>query len=304
MWAMGEPSGSHREGDHVHRAALHRPAEQVGEDRLHLGRVAPVVGGSGIDLVGRADVGAVLDPGYVAGIGVRPVAVRPLGVAQPGEGAGVDEFLAEPVVLLGRAVAPLDAVRRRQGGDLVDPGEELGVLGGRGTSIILQSLSQLRPTGLAGPVAGGGSDGVPMSTSEPSRRRVARPSASRSNTTRCPCRSIRKIEPARASAARSCSARSVSRITTPAPVSGSYDLTTPCKVHLPCYSFKGPWTLPEAVSWRAISRLERLLPPAPPGETWIGDDAAVLPGRACFWLSIRWSRASISPTTSRVRGGG
>ena len=28
----------------------------------------------------------------------------------------------------------------------------------------------------------------------------------------------------------------------------------------------------------AISRLERLLPPAPPGQTWIGDDAAVLPG--------------------------
>ena len=28
----------------------------------------------------------------------------------------------------------------------------------------------------------------------------------------------------------------------------------------------------------AISRLERLLPPPPPGETWIGDDAAVLPG--------------------------
>jgi thiamine-monophosphate kinase len=30
----------------------------------------------------------------------------------------------------------------------------------------------------------------------------------------------------------------------------------------------------------AISRLERLLPAAPPGETWFGDDAAVLPGGA------------------------
>ena len=29
---------------------------------------------------------------------------------------------------------------------------------------------------------------------------------------------------------------------------------------------------------RAISRLERLLPGPPPGETWFGDDAAVLPG--------------------------
>lgn len=32
----------------------------------------------------------------------------------------------------------------------------------------------------------------------------------------------------------------------------------------------------------AISRLGRLLPPPPPGETWLGDDAAVLPGGLLF----------------------
>jgi hypothetical protein len=45
------------------------------------------------------------------------------------ERAGVDEQLAEPLVLLVGAVAPLDGVGLAQLGDLGHPGEEVGVGG-------------------------------------------------------------------------------------------------------------------------------------------------------------------------------
>src|SRR6201999_4559216 len=40
---------AHREGHHVHRAALHAALEQFGERLTHLARVAPVVGRAGVD---------------------------------------------------------------------------------------------------------------------------------------------------------------------------------------------------------------------------------------------------------------
>src|SRR4051794_18076766 len=67
-----------------------------------------------------------------------------------------------------------------------------------------------------------------MSTSEPRRSRVARPCSSRSNTTRWPWRSMRKMEPTSAVGESSYSVRSTSRRITPANVVGSYDFTTPC----------------------------------------------------------------------------
>ena len=60
---------AHRERDHVHRAAAHRAAEEVGHRLAHLGRVAPVVGGAGVGLALGADEGPVLDPRDVAGVG-------------------------------------------------------------------------------------------------------------------------------------------------------------------------------------------------------------------------------------------
>ena len=111
----GGAEGAHAEGHHVHGAALHRAPEQLGEGGLHLRRLAPVVGGAGVDLLARADERAVLDPGDVAGVGGGPVAVGPLGVVEAGEGAAVDQQLAEAVVLLLGAVAPLDPVGRGTG---------------------------------------------------------------------------------------------------------------------------------------------------------------------------------------------
>ena len=48
MCAIGEPSGPIENGHHVHRAALHRAAEQLAQRLAHLGRVAPVVGRAGV----------------------------------------------------------------------------------------------------------------------------------------------------------------------------------------------------------------------------------------------------------------
>src|SRR5437879_5519828 len=84
---------------------------------------------------------------------------------------------------------------------------------------------------------------------------------------------MRKIDPASASGARSNSARSVSRTSVPAPVVGSYDFTTPC---IGGARYRRAVATGDTGEFQAIERIRRLLPPAPPGETWIGDDAAVV----------------------------
>ena len=122
---------AHGEGHHVHGAPLHAAGEEAVEEAAHLVGVTPVVGRAGVDLLLGADEGAVLDPGHVAGVRVGPVTVGPLGVGQLGERAGVDQGLAQAVVLVGGAVAPLDAVGGGQGGHLVDPSQEFRVLRGR-----------------------------------------------------------------------------------------------------------------------------------------------------------------------------
>ena len=69
-----------------------------------------MVGRPSVRLVLGADEGAVLDPGDVSGVGERQVGVGALGVVETLEGAGVDQGLSEGVVLLSRAVAPVDGV--------------------------------------------------------------------------------------------------------------------------------------------------------------------------------------------------
>jgi len=123
------PERAHAERDHVHRATAHAALEQTRERLAHLGRVAPVVRRARVLLALRADEGAVLDARDVGRVGQREVGVGPLGVREALERAGVDERLAEPVVLLGRSVAPVDLVRLGQCCDLFHPGAELGVAG-------------------------------------------------------------------------------------------------------------------------------------------------------------------------------
>ena len=87
-----------------------RAAVELGHDRLHLGRVHPVVGRAGVGLVGRADEGAVLDPGDVGRVGARPEGVRLLARSSRTNVPAVDELVGEPVPLLVGAVAPDDPV--------------------------------------------------------------------------------------------------------------------------------------------------------------------------------------------------
>jgi hypothetical protein len=93
--------------------------------------VGPVVRRTRVVLVGGADVRLVLDAGDVPRIGEREVGVRALGVGELLERAGVDERLAEGVVLLRRSVTPVDRGGPRTSRELLHPGFELGV-GGEG----------------------------------------------------------------------------------------------------------------------------------------------------------------------------
>src|SRR5919112_1863857 len=109
MWLLSEPTGA---------------IELV----AHLLRVAPVVRGPGVLLLRRADERAVLDAGDVTGVRERQVAVRPLRVVQALERPGIHEDLAERVVLLGGAIAPVDGIRPGERGHLLDPAHQLLVI--------------------------------------------------------------------------------------------------------------------------------------------------------------------------------
>ena len=98
-----------------------------------------------------------------------------------------------------------------------------------------------------------------MSPSEPIRRRVARPWLSNSNTTRCPCRSMRKIDPSSATGERSYSDRSVSRKTKPLPDAGSYALMTPCIGFRPLSQWPALTTLPDLM--QPVQTFTRLAEP-------------------------------------------
>ena len=87
---------AHAERDHVHRAPAHAAVEQAVQDRLHLGRVHPVVGRTGVVGDARADERAILDAGDVARVGAGEKAVGPLVRIEPDERAGVDHLAAEP----------------------------------------------------------------------------------------------------------------------------------------------------------------------------------------------------------------
>ena len=75
-WAMSEPSGPMLNGmTYIVRPAM-QPSKRPVEDRLHLGRIHPVVGRAGVLLGLGADEGAILDPGDVARVGAGEEAVR------------------------------------------------------------------------------------------------------------------------------------------------------------------------------------------------------------------------------------
>ena len=93
----------HRERHHVHRAALHRAAEQAARAfRASPPGRASCWSGPASDSSLAADERAVLDPRDIPGVGPREIGVRPLRVGQRLERALLDQLPAEGVVLLGR----------------------------------------------------------------------------------------------------------------------------------------------------------------------------------------------------------
>ena len=163
MCAIGEPSGPIENGTtYIVRPRI-EPRNSSVSVLAHLGGVAPVVGRAGVVLVLGADEGAVLDAGHVARVGAREVGVRALGVGEPLEGAGVDELLAELVVLLGRAVAPVD--RRRAGSARPPPRPRRAASGAWSARWWLASR-------VCGSPCLGGSRPVSVSPARPTLRRV------------------------------------------------------------------------------------------------------------------------------------
>ena len=114
---------------HVHGAAGHRSVIELGQRRLHLGRVEPVVGGPRVVLRLRADIGLVLDPRDVRRVRAHQDRVRPLLRVEPHRRAAIDQRLQEMLIFLLRAVAPHHLLRLEQSLGLFDEGQNLGVGG-------------------------------------------------------------------------------------------------------------------------------------------------------------------------------
>ncbi len=125
MCEIGEPIGPMLNGITYSVRPFMQPSNFGVKIDLHLARRHPVVGRAGVALAQRADVGAVLDPGDVAGMAAGQEAVGPnLGI-QADERAALDHLLAQRVVLFLRAVAPVDVVRLAERRHLFDPGDQL-----------------------------------------------------------------------------------------------------------------------------------------------------------------------------------
>ena len=116
---------AHRERHDVHRAPFHAAVEEPVELVAHLGGVGPVVRRARVVLVLRADERAVLDARDVARVACARGRSSGAWRRRAGERAGVDQQLGEAVVLLRRAVAPVDVLRLGDRRDLVHPGKQL-----------------------------------------------------------------------------------------------------------------------------------------------------------------------------------
>ena len=132
---IGEPIGPMLNGStYIVRPRI-AAVEQFLQRPAHLERVFPVVGRTGGVLRKRTDEGAILDASDVAGVGARVVTARPEFLVQLDERAAATIWRAERVVLLRRAVDPVDGGGLGQLGHLLDPAQQVGVPRERGRRI-------------------------------------------------------------------------------------------------------------------------------------------------------------------------
>ncbi len=118
---------THRERNHVHRAALHAALVGLGHLGLHLHRVHPVVGGAGIDFALGADEGAPLDARNITLVRTREIAARTLLRIERDELALLDHLFAYLGMLLRRTLHDDNLVRRADFVPLVYPREHFRV---------------------------------------------------------------------------------------------------------------------------------------------------------------------------------
>ena len=98
---LSEPSGPIENGTtYIVRPSMQPSKSSFSSARISAGSRQLLVGPASSSSLG-ADEGAVLDAGDVARVRAGEVGVRALGVGELLEGSGVDQLLAEAVVLLG-----------------------------------------------------------------------------------------------------------------------------------------------------------------------------------------------------------
>ena len=124
----GRAQRSHAERHHIHGAPFHAAVKQRLQSVAHFGGGHPVIGRTGLFFFLGTNIGAVFYPGHVAGVGASQKRIGPLGRVELFEGTGVDQLLAQALVLFFTAVAPIDLVGFAQGDHFIDPGNEPGVL--------------------------------------------------------------------------------------------------------------------------------------------------------------------------------
>ncbi len=125
----GRADRTHGVRHHIHGAAGHGAVIELGERRLHLGGVEPIVGRTGVVLALGADIGLVLDARDVGGIGAHQDRVRPLLGIEPHGRAAIDQRFQEMLILGVRAVAPHHRFRLEQRFGLLDEGQHLRIRG-------------------------------------------------------------------------------------------------------------------------------------------------------------------------------
>ncbi len=122
---------AHAERQDIHRASAHAAVEQSLQSAPHHVWIFPVIRRTGIVLGKRTYKGAVLYAGNIALIRARVVAIRPQLLVQPDKCALVHQLLAECLVLLFRAVDPMNVIRLGEFRHLFNPPKQVLILAER-----------------------------------------------------------------------------------------------------------------------------------------------------------------------------
>ena len=135
----GRTDGAHGEGDDVHGTALHAAVIETEHGLFEFFGVDPVVGGTGGFLSFGSDEGTGFNAGNVGRIGAEQQAVRTLFGVEADCETAFDHLVAETIIFFFGTVTPVDRIRLADSGPLVDPCDQLLIIG-RGSIELLHLL--------------------------------------------------------------------------------------------------------------------------------------------------------------------